>query len=81
MALAAALKADRCDIYTDVDGVYTTDPNVCGKARRLNKISYDEMLEMAITGAKVLQPRSVEMAKNIMFLFTLNQRFRKGGGH
>ena len=63
VALAAALKADRCDIFTDVDGVYTTDPNVCAKARRLNKISYDEMLEMAMTGAKVLQPRSVEMAK------------------
>jgi len=63
VALAAALKASRCDIYTDVDGVYTTDPNICNKARRLNKISYDEMLEIAITGAKVLQPRSVEMAK------------------
>ena len=63
VALAAALKADRCDIYTDVDGVYTTDPNICAKARCLEKISYDEMLEMAMTGAKVLQPRSVEMAK------------------
>jgi aspartate kinase len=63
VALAAALKADQCDIYTDVDGVYTTDPNICSKARRLNRISYDEMLEMAVTGAKVLQPRSVEMAK------------------
>jgi len=70
VAIAAALKADRCDIFTDVDGVYTTDPNVYAKARRLNKVSYDEMLEMAMTGAKVLQPRSVEMAKNIMFLFT-----------
>src|SRR5512137_655423 len=58
VALAAALKADQCDIFTDVDGVYTTDPNVCNKARRLDKISYDEMLEMAMTGAKVLQPRS-----------------------
>ena len=63
VALAAALKADQCDIYTDVDGVYTTDPNVCNRARRIDKISYDEMLEMAMTGAKVLQPRSVEMAK------------------
>lgn len=63
VALAAALGADLCDIYTDVDGVYTTDPNICPKARRIEKISYDEMLEMARTGAKVLQPRSVELAK------------------
>jgi len=63
VALAAALGADMCDIYTDVDGVYTTDPNICGKARRLSRISYDEMLEMARAGAKVLQPRSVELAK------------------
>lgn len=57
VALAAVLNADRCDIYTDVDGVYTTDPNICSKARRLDRISYDEMLETAMTGAKVLQPR------------------------
>ncbi|HOD99380.1 MAG TPA: aspartate kinase, partial [Syntrophales bacterium] len=63
VALAAALKADLCEIYTDVDGVYTTDPNIYDKARRLERISYDEMLEMARAGAKVLQPRSVEMAK------------------
>jgi aspartate kinase len=63
VALAAGLKADLCEIYTDVDGVYTTDPNVCDKARRLDKISYDEMLEMASLGAKVLQIRSVEFAK------------------
>jgi aspartate kinase len=63
VALAAALKADVCEIYTDVDGVYTTDPNIYDKARRLDKISYDEMLEMARAGAKVLQPRSVELAK------------------
>jgi len=63
VALAAALKADSCEIYTDVDGVYTTDPNICGKARKLKKISYDEMLEMASLGAKVLQIRSVEFAK------------------
>jgi aspartate kinase len=63
VALAASLKADLCEIYTDVDGVYTTDPNVCDKARRLDKISYDEMLEMASLGAKVLQIRSVEFAK------------------
>ena len=62
VALAAALKADRCDIYTDVDGVYTTDPNIVPGARRLEKISYEEMLEMASLGAKVLQTRSVEFA-------------------
>ncbi len=63
VAIAAALKADVCEIYTDVDGVYTTDPNICSKARKLKKISYDEMLEMASLGAKVLQIRSVEFAK------------------
>lgn len=63
VAVAAALKADICEIYTDVDGVYTTDPNVCERARKLSKISYDEMLEMASLGAKVLQIRSVEFAK------------------
>ncbi len=63
VAIAAALKADVCEIYTDVDGVYTTDPNICPKARKLSKISYDEMLEMASLGAKVLQIRSVEFAK------------------
>jgi len=63
VAIAAALKADYCEIYTDVDGVYTTDPNICEKARKLTKISYDEMLEMASLGAKVLQIRSVEFAK------------------
>jgi aspartate kinase len=62
VALAAALSADRCDIYTDVDGVYTTDPRVVPKAHRLNRISYEEMLEMASQGAKVLQTRSVELA-------------------
>ena len=63
VAVAAALKADVCEIYTDVDGVYTTDPNVCERARKLSKITYDEMLEMASLGAKVLQIRSVEFAK------------------
>jgi len=62
VALAAALKADRCDIYTDVDGVYTTDPRIVPQARKIDKISYEEMLEMASLGAKVLQTRSVEMA-------------------
>ena len=62
VALAAALSADRCDIYTDVDGVYTTDPRVVPKAHRLDRISYEEMLEMASQGARVLQTRSVELA-------------------
>ena len=62
VALAAALKADRCDIYTDVDGIYTTDPRMVPKARKLEKISYEEMLELASVGAKVLQTRSVELA-------------------
>ena len=62
VALAAALNADRCDIYTDVDGVYTTDPRVVPRAHRLDRISYEEMLEMASQGAKVLQTRSVELA-------------------
>lgn len=64
VAVAAALKADLCDIYTDVDGVYTTDPRITSKARRLEKISYEEMLELASLGAKVLQTRSVELAMN-----------------
>jgi len=63
VAVAAALKADVCEIYTDVDGVYTTDPNICPDARKLSRISYDEMMEMASLGAKVLQIRSVEFAK------------------
>ncbi len=64
VALAAALKADRCDIYTDVDGIYTTDPRIVPRARKLAKISYEEMLELASVGAKVLQSRSVELAMN-----------------
>jgi aspartate kinase len=63
VAVAAAVKADVCEIYTDVDGVYTTDPRICPKARKLERISYDEMLELASLGAKVLQIRSVEFAK------------------
>lgn len=62
VALAAALKADRCDIYTDVDGIYTTDPRIVAKARKLDKIAYEEMLELASVGARVLQTRSVELA-------------------
>lgn len=62
VAFAAAFEAERCDIYTDVDGVYTTDPRVCEKARKLDKIAFEEMLELASLGAKVLQTRSVELA-------------------
>jgi len=62
VAIAAAVKADRCDIYTDVDGVYTTDPRIVPRARKLKRISYEEMLELASVGAKVLQTRSVELA-------------------
>ena len=62
VALAAALNADRCDIYTDVDGIYTTDPRIVPEARKIDRISYEEMLELASLGAKVLQVRSVEMA-------------------
>ena len=62
VAIAAAVKADRCDIYTDVDGVYTTDPRITDKARRLRKVTYEEMLEMAYSGSKVLQTRSVSTA-------------------
>ncbi|MEL6687642.1 MAG: aspartate kinase [Pseudomonadota bacterium] len=64
VALAVALKADRCDIYTDVDGIYTTDPRIVLEARRLNRIAFEEMLELASLGAKVLQVRSVELAMN-----------------
>ncbi len=62
VAIAAALKAERCDIYTDVDGVYTTDPRIVAKAKRLDRVAFEEMLEMASLGAKVLQVRSVELA-------------------
>ncbi|MBM3598753.1 MAG: aspartate kinase [Alphaproteobacteria bacterium] len=64
VALAAAVQADRCDIFTDVDGVYTSDPRIVTKARKLDKITYEEMLELASQGAKVLQTRSVELAMN-----------------
>ena len=64
VAIAAALKADACEIYTDVDGVFTTDPNICSNARKIERVSYEEMLELASLGAKVLQIRSVELAMN-----------------
>jgi len=80
VALAAVLKADVCEIYTDVDGVYTSDPNICIKARRLDKISYDEMLEMASLGAKVLQTRSVEFAKKHNVPILVKSTFTDDGG-
>ncbi len=80
VALAATLKADVCDIYTDVDGVYTADPNICSHARRLDKITYDEMLEMARAGAKVLQPRSVELAKKYNVPLYVKSTFKDEGG-
>lgn len=80
VALAAALRADLCEIYTDVDGVYTTDPNVCDKARRLDKISYEEMLEMASLGAKVLQIRSVELAQKYNVPIMVKSSLMEGKG-
>ena len=73
VALASSLKAERCDIYTDVEGIYSTDPNVDYNAKKIDKIAYEEMLEMASMGAKVLQTRSVELAmKNIFPLQVLS---------
>ena len=80
VALAAALNADECDIYTDVDGVYTTDPRICHNARRLDRVTYDEMLEMARAGAKVLQPRSVELAKKYNVPLYVKSSFTDAGG-
>ncbi len=80
VALAAALEADRCDIYTDVDGVYTCDPRIVAKARKLDKITYEEMLEMASLGAKVLQTRSVEMAMNNRVRVQVLSSFDDGPG-
>jgi aspartate kinase len=80
VALAAALNADVCEIYTDVDGVYTADPNLVPDAQRLRKISYDEMLEMASLGAKVLQTRSVEVAKIYHVPVLVKSTFQEGEG-
>jgi aspartate kinase len=80
VALAAALKADVCEIYTDVEGVYTTDPNICQEARKLARISYDEMLEMASLGAKVLQIRSVEFAKKFNVPIHVRSSFSEKSG-
>jgi aspartate kinase len=80
VALAAALKADRCVIYTDVDGIYTADPNVVPAARRLDRISYEEMLELASLGAKVLQSRSVEFAAKFNVPLEVQSSFTEGKG-
>ena len=80
VALAAALKADRCVIYTDVDGVYTADPNIIPNARRLEKVSYEEMLELASLGAKVLQTRSVEFAAKFQVPIQVKSSFQEGEG-
>jgi aspartate kinase len=79
VALAAALRATLCEIYTDVDGVYTADPNICPGARRLERISYDEMLEMAGLGAKVLQLRSVELARRFNVPLVVRSSFQESG--
>lgn len=81
VAVAAAIKADRCDIYTDVDGVYTTDPRIVSKARKLAKVAYEEMLEMASLGAKVLQTRSVEMAMKHKVRVQVLSSFPDTGGN
>ena len=80
VALAAALKADECQIYTDVDGVYTTDPRIVPEARRLDRITYEEMLEMASLGAKVLQIRSVEFASKYQVNLRVLSSFEEGTG-
>ncbi len=77
VALAAALQADRCDIYTDVDGVYTTDPRIVRTARKLDRVTYEEMLEMASLGAKVLQTRSVELAMKYQVNLRVVSSFEK----
>lgn len=80
VAMAAALKADVCEIFTDVDGVYTTDPNICDDARKIDKVSYDEMLELASLGAKVLQIRSVEFAKKYNVDIHVRSSFNENQG-
>ena len=80
VAIAAALKADECQIYTDVDGVYTTDPRIEPKARKLDKITFEEMLEMASLGSKVLQIRSVEFAGKYNVPLRVLHSFQEGEG-
>ena len=80
VAVAGAIKADLCEIYTDVDGVYTTDPRIEPRARKLDKITYDEMLELASLGAKVLQNRSVELAKKLNINLVTRSSFNENDG-
>ncbi|MFI5357297.1 MAG: aspartate kinase [Opitutales bacterium] len=80
VALAGALKADKCEIYTDVDGVYTADPRVVSEAKKLDEISYDEMLELAAAGSKVMQSRSVEFAKKFNVVFEVRSSFNYNPG-
>jgi len=80
VAIAAALKADVCEIYTDVDGIYTADPNICSQARKIDRISYEETLEMASLGAKVLQIRSVAFAKKFNVPVHVRSSFKKEEG-
>ncbi len=80
VALAAALQADQCDIFTDVDGVYTTDPNICSSARKIDRITYDEMLELASLGAKVLDIRSVSFAKRYKVPLHVRSTFTNNEG-
>jgi len=78
--MAAAIKADVCQIFTDVDGVYTCDPRIVANARKLDEISYDEMLEMASSGSKVMQSRSVEFAKKFGVVFEVRSSFNENAG-
>jgi aspartate kinase len=80
IAIAAAIKADVCQIFTDVDGVYTCDPRIVPKARKIDEISYDEMLEMASSGSKVMQSRSVEFAKKFGVVFEVRSSFNENPG-
>jgi aspartate kinase len=80
IALAAAVKADKCEIYTDVDGVYTADPRIVKNARKLEEISYDEMLELASSGSKVMQSRSVEFASKYGVIFEVRSSFNHNSG-
>ncbi|MBW2328645.1 MAG: aspartate kinase, partial [Deltaproteobacteria bacterium] len=80
VALAAALKADVCEIFTDVEGVYTTDPNICSQARKIDMITYDEMLELASLGAKVLEIRSVGLAKRYRVPLHVRSTFSENEG-
>ena len=81
VAIAAALDADLCEVYTDVEGVFTTDPNICPEARKIKKISYDEMLEMAGLGARVLQTRSVEFSRKYSVPLMVRSSFSTQRGY